>query len=299
MQNCIFTTWNRAKIAKEHDLRDTIKEVLKFSQTHPLTKINIMGCSKTGKTTLAESITHLLHKYLRSDFGLNCSVQSFYYPWLGEPLQNQNTQQEYKINPSFEKFYHNNHHVNDIFKSLLPNNYIITLDDCNDASHDNFMKKADQILQNTAADHQTKIFLLKTYFNYAFDCETFEGLDVFRYFVNTSTVEECAKSNIFPFYVDDGTTDEFYYIKEKSNKKYYKHFDNFERVCRQKSNLIRYVLDNNVQISYKHKKPFIPCLFCHGTSAKNIVVPRRTFIDKRCSMCEKWHKMCFPISLKS
>lgn len=264
-------------MAKEHDVMNTINDLVDFSQTHPITKISIIGESGNGKTTFAQSLTHLLHKHMKTIFKLDYSVQCFYYPDIGKTLQNQNLQRT-SVDHFFEEFYQPNMHIDDIFRSLAPNNYIITIDDSNNISNSEFMDNAEQVLENMVTVYRTRVFLLKTYFSHDFNDKDFEELDVFRYFV--------------------GTNVEFDYIKQKSSKKFHKHFDTFEHARKQIPYPIIYNLDNGLQISYNYKNPFIPCLFWNGKSTKNIVVPPREFIDKQCNICKKWHEMCYPARSK-
>ena len=50
-----------AKLVRNHSLRSTVHEILQFSSRLGMVRINIIGASGSGKTSLAESIAHLCH----------------------------------------------------------------------------------------------------------------------------------------------------------------------------------------------------------------------------------------------
>lgn len=54
--------WKGENMIRVHSLRATVKEVLQVIKVHDLVKIGIVGESSTGKTTLAGTVMHLIHK---------------------------------------------------------------------------------------------------------------------------------------------------------------------------------------------------------------------------------------------
>jgi len=54
--------WNEERIIKNHSIRATVREILKISESLDVVKINIIGGPGTGKTTLAGTLAHLIHK---------------------------------------------------------------------------------------------------------------------------------------------------------------------------------------------------------------------------------------------
>ena len=52
---------NPAKMVRNHSIRSTVHEILQFSSRLGMVRINIIGASGSGKTSLAETIAHLCH----------------------------------------------------------------------------------------------------------------------------------------------------------------------------------------------------------------------------------------------
>ena len=54
--------WNKERMIRNHSVRATVKEILRISNSLDVVKINIVGGPGTGKTTLAITLGHLIHK---------------------------------------------------------------------------------------------------------------------------------------------------------------------------------------------------------------------------------------------
>jgi hypothetical protein len=54
--------WKGERMIRNHSIRAAIKEVIKMSSSLDVVKINIIGIPSSGKTTLAGTIAHLVHK---------------------------------------------------------------------------------------------------------------------------------------------------------------------------------------------------------------------------------------------
>lgn len=61
----VTTVWNNVTMAKGHSIRAAVREILNLSNSLDVVKINIIGTPSTGKTTLGETIQHLVHKMAR------------------------------------------------------------------------------------------------------------------------------------------------------------------------------------------------------------------------------------------
>jgi energy-coupling factor transporter ATP-binding protein EcfA2 len=55
-------TWKGEKIVRVHSIKATVKEILQVSNVLDVVKVGIIGEPATGKTTLAGTIAHLIHK---------------------------------------------------------------------------------------------------------------------------------------------------------------------------------------------------------------------------------------------
>ena len=54
-------TWNGVKLIRGQSLRATAREIVEYSQTIDVTKINFIGPSGSGKTTSAKCLMHIIH----------------------------------------------------------------------------------------------------------------------------------------------------------------------------------------------------------------------------------------------
>ena len=57
----IIIKWKKAKMVRNHSIRSCVHEILQFSSRLGMVRINIVGASGSGKSSLAETIAHLCH----------------------------------------------------------------------------------------------------------------------------------------------------------------------------------------------------------------------------------------------
>lgn len=60
--------WNNARMVRIHSIRACVREVLNLSNSLDVVKINIIGTPSTGKTTLGQTIQHLVHKMSKTPY---------------------------------------------------------------------------------------------------------------------------------------------------------------------------------------------------------------------------------------
>ena len=65
-----ITEWHGEKMIRNHSIRATVKEIINQSESLDLIKINIVGNQSTGKTTLAKTLGHLIHKMSEIPFSV-------------------------------------------------------------------------------------------------------------------------------------------------------------------------------------------------------------------------------------
>ncbi|MGD8431814.1 MAG: AAA family ATPase, partial [Nitrosopumilaceae archaeon] len=54
--------WKGERMIRNHSIRAAVEEIIKMSSSLDVVKVNIIGNPGTGKTTLAGTIAHLIHK---------------------------------------------------------------------------------------------------------------------------------------------------------------------------------------------------------------------------------------------
>ena len=58
----VVIPWKDAKMIRNHSIRATVKEILQVSKSLDVVKIGIIGNQGTGKSTLSQTLAHLIHK---------------------------------------------------------------------------------------------------------------------------------------------------------------------------------------------------------------------------------------------
>jgi hypothetical protein len=57
----VIIEWKKSKMIRNHSIRSCVHEILQFSSRLGMVRINIVGASGSGKSSLAETIAHLCH----------------------------------------------------------------------------------------------------------------------------------------------------------------------------------------------------------------------------------------------
>lgn len=158
----VLTTWLGSEMIRHHSLLRIVDDIINMHNQLDVVKIGIIGEESTGKTTLAETLAHLIHQRDKTPF----SVRT-----LGEN--------------EFLKF-------DDYLATLEPANYIFICDDLS------FMtdKKAIERLKNriTKIRHlpggqDVKVFLIRN-FHYSLGMDKYLRASNITFFTSTSTSEK-------------------------------------------------------------------------------------------------------------
>jgi ABC-type dipeptide/oligopeptide/nickel transport system ATPase component len=241
---------NPAKMIRDHSIRRSVHEILQFSSRLGMVRINIIGASGSGKTSLAETIAHLCHTM--------------------------SMEMETKI-PYEVKFMQKEDLIDftDTIKSLSSNNYVLVFDDLSWMSAD-FSKKQIEKLKSeiTTIRHiddnaDRKMIVI-------FNSHAQKVMDKFLRIANFTYYSSCS-------------SEEVTYLLEMLGKKYHQKIDLFRRVRIQAMGQGRfsYALGKKNSFTYKAFDPFLPYLFSNGDFARFVVSPLRTWIQEDCQTCEK------------
>ena len=158
-----ITTWKRVKLVRDQAFLPVIASIAEFSRTHNLVKIGIIGYSASGKSTLAQAITHALHVYYMKKHGKKFSAKCFYYPRVGDGYD---------------------------LSILEPGSCIITMDDfnCIEESFKNKMMQFESAIRKMQhADSSMKVVFICTYFDEEMD--KYHRQEDFRFFIDRDNGE--------------------------------------------------------------------------------------------------------------
>jgi len=138
--------WQGERMIRNHSIRAAVKEIIKISESLDVVKINIIGNPGTGKTTLAMTLGHLIHK--------NSDV-----PFAVKVLNRENLL-------DFEE----------MLKTLEPTNYVLLFDDVSflgasaNKKQIEIVKKAFTEIRHLEGGQDVKIVaIFNFHYNFGFD----------------------------------------------------------------------------------------------------------------------------------
>ena len=160
----VVIPWKDAKMIRNHSIRATVKEILQVSKSLDVVKIGIIGNQGTGKSTLSQTLAHLIHKMSDVPF----SIRIFDKKSL---LDFENT-----------------------LKSLSPANYVLIFDDVSflgaNATKKQIetIKQALTIIRHLDGGQDVKIICILNY-HYTLGLDKYMRMSDFRYFTSVGSSE--------------------------------------------------------------------------------------------------------------
>lgn len=166
----VVWNWKKAPMILNHSIRATVQEILAMSQSMDAININIIGNPTTGKSTLAETLGHLIHKLSKIPFAVRI----------------------------FNK--HNLLHFEETLANLTPANYVLVFDDVSflkanaSAQQIEMVKQAVTEIRHLPGGKDVKIISIKN-FHYTLGLDKYLRQADFNYFtsVGQSEVENMEK----------------------------------------------------------------------------------------------------------
>ncbi len=242
--------WQGERMIRGHSLQSAVKEIVKMAQTLDVVKINLIGNPSTGKTTLAESIAHLIHKISMELFKVPFAVKFF----SRKELEN------------FEATLNNLEGMNQV----LIFDDISFLQATTDKATIEKIKKAFTEIRHLEGGQDVKII---TIFNSHYQM----------------SVQKYLRQSDFAFYTSVGSSD-FDNVQQIVGKRYSSLLIKFQKIFHMAvvKNKFGFNMDGKHKFFiYPFRKPFGPALFYNGDTLRIIVFPKRDWIDKFCSTCSK------------
>jgi|APSaa5957512535_1039671.scaffolds.fasta_scaffold61620_2 hypothetical protein len=242
---------NPAKLVRNHSLRSTVHEILQTSSRLGMTRVNIIGASWTGKTSLAESICCLLH---------SMSMEENKVPYQVKFMQKEDLVD-----------------FTTTIKNLGPSNFVLCFDDLSwMTGSGNITKKQIETLKSqiTTVRHinenaDRRIIMI-------FNTHAQKVMDKFLRIANFTYYSSCS-------------SEEVTYLLEMLGKKYHQKIDLFRRLRIQATGQGRFSfpLGKNNSFTYKAFDPYLPYLFSNGDNVRFTVGKLRTEFQPNCQICDK------------
>jgi energy-coupling factor transporter ATP-binding protein EcfA2 len=222
------------------------KEIIKWSETKDITKVGLVGEEDSGKTSLAEALSHIIHKESK----LEWVVRKFYERELMD----------------FET----------TLKSLTPANHILIFDDVSFLSGKHGKKSIDQVkesvtkIRHLPGGKDVKIILIYNY-HYTKGLDKYLRQAHFRFFTTIGSEEEDNMEDI----VGQKNLWLIKFFTRALQQGVIK--DYFPSPAR--------IKNNKKKFFYKYRDPFIPILFWNNSTLRMIISPLRQWLQPICSVC--------------
>lgn len=242
--------WKGERMIRGHSLQSSVKEIVRMTQTLDVVKINIIGNQSTGKTTLAESVAHLIHKLSMDQFKTPFAIKFF-------------TRKELV---NFEA----------TLATLEPTNHVLCFDDISflqattDKRTIETIKKAFTEIRHLQGGQDVKIV---TIFNSHYQM----------------SVTKYLRQSDFAYYTSVGSSD-YDNVLQVVGKRYGAHLTKFQKIFHAAvtKNKFTFNLDGKKKFFiYPFRKPFGPALFYNSDTLRIVVFPKREWIEKFCPACNK------------
>lgn len=163
-QRPVVIKWHGVPMIRRHSFIAAIKEIVTFSNEMDFTKIGLVGDQHSGKSTLARTISHVIHKYSDVPFAIKLFTQK-------ELLDFEST-----------------------LKRLTPANYILIFDDVSflsaNASRKDIevIKQAITKIRHLDEEHDVKIITILNY-HYTLGLDKYLRQTDFKFFTSVGSSE--------------------------------------------------------------------------------------------------------------
>ncbi len=246
----VTVEWQGERMIRGHSLQTSVKEIVRMTQALDVVKLNLIGNPSTGKTTLAESIAHLIHKLSMEMYKVPFAVKFF----TREELVN------------FEA----------TLKKLEGMNQVLIFDDISFLQADTnkhtieVIKKAFTEIRHLEGGQDIKIV---TIFNSHYQM----------------AVQKYLRQADFAYYTSVGSSD-FDNVMQVVGKRYGSLLTKFQKIFHQAvtKNRFAFNMDGKKKFFiYPFRKPYGPALFWNSDTLRIVVFPKREWIDTFCNTCNK------------
>ena len=244
--------WNHAMMIRAHSIRAAVREIINANQSRDLVRVNVVGESSTGKSTLSDTIGHLVHTMAAP---IPYTIRRFNREEL---LDFENT-----------------------LSTLTPTNHVMIFDDVSWLKANAETKKLDKIQKEFTEVRHLKggkdikiILILNFHYSYAIPKPLRQA--AFFAFTNVGSNE---KENLEKTFGKKWLPKVTEFERVDSETLMHKGTEEDPK-------MFSYPLGGrNKPFVYNYKAPFAPALWWNRRSLRHIVFPRRQWIDPVCALC--------------
>ena len=254
-QKPVIINWGKnkagkpAKMVRNHSIRSAVMEILQFSSRLGMVRVNIIGASGSGKTSLSSTISHLLH---------SMSMEKYKVPYEVKFMQKEDLVD-----------------FTATIKNLSPNNQILVFDDLSWMGADYSKKQIEKLkaeittVRHIGDSNQDRKMIV------IFNTHAQKVMDKFLRIANFTFYSSCSNEEVT-------------YLQEMLGKKYSSKIDLFRRLRIQSNGQGRFSfpLGKRDSFTYTAFDPFLPYLFSNGDFVRFVCSPLRSWIQKDCPTCE-------------
>ena len=243
-------TWKDAKLLRTHAIKRPIHEILSLISQLDVVKINIIGNPSTGKSTLALTLAHLLHKHAEIKFAVRILAR--------EDMSK----------------------LKSILEHLSSNvNWILVFDDISFLSA-NLSKKEVENIQKEFTEirhlHDGKDIKVICIFNFHYTMAVTKYLRQSDFSFYT-TVGRSDFDNVVKTF-------------GKTATKNLKIFTRIQGMAFSPLKRFFFKIGKDKKITYRTREPFAPILFFNAYRSGIYVFPKRHWIDEKCIVCDNAQK---------
>ena len=238
--------WKGVNMVRQESFLAAVKEVVRWAEEIDVTRIGIVGDMHSGKTTMAEAISHSIHKESK-------------LPWAIKILYEKDLM-------NFES----------TLKTLtVDTNWILRFDDVSFLDAKNNKKAISQVkeavtkIRHLEGGKDVKVILIYNY-HYSKGLDKYLRMADFRFFTTVGSEEE----------------DNFEGIMGQKMMGLVKFFaKNRQQGITSKLFLSPHPMANKKKFFYKWREPFIPVLFWNNHTLRMIISPTRKWLEPICTIC--------------
>lgn len=242
------TEWNGIRLAIWHHLQTAANQIVIKANAVDVIKINMIGPPGTGKSTLADSLAHMIHKRSMEMFKTPFAVRKFGRKQL--------------LN------------FDETLNKLSPANYVMIFDDVSIFNKSSNSEKLANVketfteIRHKFGDTSVKIIIILN-FHYTLGMDKYLRGSNFAFYTDIASNElENMQRIVGVRHTNDLLSYQRLVNQAQVNQK-------FEIRISQKGQPLHFV----------YREPFIPVLFQASNSLRLILSPKREWIDPNCIVC--------------